>query len=293
MQMLVTIALALAGVSLVSLMWLGANASRRSTAWGMFVLLLSPPGALIYGIRHWKLARFPFMAFTTSLLSTVAMAGYLLHTSGTWEVMHTSMYMHRAVQSKDLSDRDALSFPQVSLNEITRVTPLERQQRKLQMMEKFIEKYEPSFTEEDREEINLAISRLMYGTTVTAQQKQQFVELQRRVANVPMPEKADHKEAVEETPASSMDMFTRDSRREPHRSSYRLEFLPISAAEAGNYVGKMFMVKRRDGIEKQYKLVGSAPGALRFERRIPGGRYSFEYKYRDIEQLRILAQVVY
>jgi hypothetical protein len=55
----------------------------------------------------------------------------------------------------------------------------------------------------------------------------------------------------------------------------------------------MFKVTRRDGIEKQYRLIGTSPGALRFERRIPGGKYSFEYKHQDIEQLRILAQVAY
>jgi hypothetical protein len=128
---------------------------------------------------------------------------------------------------------------------------------------------------------------------VTGEQKQQLVGLQQRVASVPRPEKPQQKEAVEETPASTMEMFTRESRRQSQQPNYRLEFLPISAVEAGDYVGKMFMVKRKDGIEKQYKLVGSSPGALRFERRIPGGKYSFEYKHRDIEQLRILAQVLY
>ena len=44
---------------------------------------------------------------------------------------------------------------------------------------------------------------------------------------------------------------------------------------------------RKDGDEKKYKLIGTSPGGLRFERRIPGGTYSFDYKHQDIEQLRI------
>jgi hypothetical protein len=52
-------------------------------------------------------------------------------------------------------------------------------------------------------------------------------------------------------------------------------------------------VTRKGGDEKKYKLIGTSPGGFRFERRIPGGTYSFEYKHKDIEQLRILAQVAY
>jgi len=47
------------------------------------------------------------------------------------------------------------------------------------------------------------------------------------------------------------------------------------------------------GVYLLFWLIGTSPGGLRFERRIPGGTYSFEYKHQDIEQLRILAQVAY
>jgi hypothetical protein len=292
MEPLIIILITLGAMTLVALFWLGVNASKKGTAWGMFVLLLSPLGAVIYGIRHWKHARYPFIAYSLSLVSAITVGGYLLYTSGTWQVVSTSVHMHQAVQSKQLSGRDALAFTPVSLSQFGRITPRERQQRRLQLMQNFVDKYEPSFTEDDREEINLVISRLMYGTAVTEQQKQQLVELQRRVASRQMRVKADTDEpAVEQT--SRQDMFRTPSRRETSKPYYRLEFLPISAREARDYVGKMFMVTRKDGIEKQYKLVGTSPGALRFERRIPGGKYSFEYKHQDIEQLRILAQVTY
>lgn len=292
METYILILIALGITSLVTLFWLGVNAARKSTLWGMFVLLLSPLSAFIYGIRHWPHARFPFLAYSISLVSVISLGGYLLHASGTWEVMYTSMHMHQAVKSKELTGRDALAFTPVSLTEFTQVTPRERQQRRLRLMHDFVDRYESSFTQADREEINLTISRLMYGATVTEPQKQELIALQRRIANREMPAKETVTETVAES-TSGQGIFRKQSRREIPKQNYRLEFLPITPREARDYVGKMFMVTRKDGIEKQYKLVGTSPGALRFERRIPGGKYSFEYKHQDIEQLRILAQVTY
>ena len=292
METYTLILIALGVTSLATLFWLAVNAGRKHTLWGLLVLLLSPLGAFIYGILHWQRARFPFVAYSISLVSVISLGAYLLHTSGTWEVIYTSMHMHQAIKSREHTGRDALACTPVSLTELKQVTPRERQQRRLQLMHDFVDRHESSFTREDRQEINLTISRLMYGTAVTEAQKQQLIELQRRVANKQMPaEKAEEQAVAENAPAE--DIMKKPSRRTTPGQNYRLEFLPITASEAGNYVGKMFKVTRRDGIEKQYKLIGTSPGALRFERRIPGGKYSFEYKHQDIEQLRILAQVAY
>jgi hypothetical protein len=292
MEPLLLILLASGVMSLVTLFWLGVNAARKSTLWGMLVLLLSPLSAVIYGIRHWQDSRVPFLAYSISLVFAIALGTYLLHASGTWQVMQTSMYMHQAVLSKDLSGRDALSFTSVRLRDFTQVTPHNRQQRRLQLMHDFVDRYESSFTEADREEINLTISRLMYGTTVTGEQKQQLLELQQRVASKQVLANSESNDAVaEETP--KQDIFEKKSGRQTAKPNHRLEFLPITAREARDYVGKMFMVTRKNGIERQYKLIGTSPGALRFERRIPGGTYSFDYRHQDIEQLRILAQVTY
>ena len=156
-------------MSLVTLFWLGVNAARKNTLWGMLVLLLSPVSAVIYGIKYWQDSRLPFLAYSLSLVSAITLGAYLLHASGTWQVMQTSMHMHQAILSKDLSGRDALSFTPVRLTDFAQVTPHERQQRRLQLMHDFVDRYEPSFTEADREEINQTISRLMYGTTVTGE----------------------------------------------------------------------------------------------------------------------------
>jgi hypothetical protein len=292
MQPLLIILIALGVISLVTLLWLGVNAARKHMAWGMLVVLFSPMSALVYGIRHWRDARVPFIAYSLSLVSTVTLATYLLHTSGTWQVMLTSLHMHQAVLSKDLSGRDALVFMPVSLTTFTRVSPYQREQRRLQLMQDFIEQYEPAFTDADREEINLTISRLMHGSAVTAEQKQQLLALQERVASKPEPATTDTQPAAE-MPSVRDDILVGESSRRPAEPHYRLEFLPITTREARDYVGKMFMVTRKDGEEKKYKLIGTSPGGLRFERRIPGGTYSFEYKHQDIEQLRILAQVAY
>lgn len=292
MEPLLLLLIASGVMSLVTLFWLGVNAARKNTLWGMLVLLLSPVSAVIYGIKYWQDSRLPFLAYSLSLVSAITLGAYLLHASGTWQVMQTSVHMHQAVLSKDLSGRDALSFTPVRLTDFAQVTPHERQQRRLQLMHDFVDRYEPSFTEADREEINQTISRLMYGTTVTGEQKQQLVDLQQRIASEQIPANTESIETVaEETP--KREIFGKKPGRETVKPNHRLEFLPITARDARDYVGKMFMVTRKDGIEKQYKLVGTSPGALRFERRIPGGTYSFEYRHQDIEQLRILAQVTY
>lgn len=294
MEPLLILLIALGAVSLVTLFWLGLTASRKSTVWGIAVLLLSPASAVIYGISHWKDARNPFMAYSITLISAIALGAYLVYASGSWQVMHTSLHMHRAVLSKTYPDQEALAFARSSLSQFTPVTPRERQQRRLQLMHDFVDWYESSFTGDDREAVNRAISRLMYGAAMTGEQELQLAELQKRVASEPMPVvvDADIEETAEEY-TSSKDIFREESRRETSKPSHRLEYLPITAREARDYVGKMFMVTRRDGEEKQYKLIGTSPGALRFERRIPGGKYAFEYKYRDIERLRILAQVAH
>ena len=292
MEPLLILLIALGALSLLTLLWLGLNAAGKSMAWGIAVLLLSPVSAVIYGIRHWRDARYPLMAYSVSLACAIALGSYLLQASGTWQLVQTSMQMHQAFHSKTFSDRDALAFVRVNLPPFAPVTPREQQQRRLQLMQDFVGWYESSFTGDDREQINQAISRLMYGAAMAGDQEMQLAELQKRIASKPVPVVADVAEtAVEYT--SSKDIFMEESRREASKPNHRLEYLPITAREARGYVGKMFMVTRRGVEEKQYKLVGTSPGALRFERQIPGGKYSFEYKYRDIKQLRILAQVAH
>lgn len=294
MDPLLIILIALGVLTLVTLFWLGLTASRKNAVWGIAVLLLSPVSAVIYGISHWRDARKPFLAYSVSLLSAIALGVYLVHASGIWQVMHTSLQMHRAILSETFSDQDALAFARSSLSQFTPLTPGERQQRRLQFMHDFVDWHESSFTGDDREEINRTVSRLMYGAALTGKQEMQLAGLQKRIASEPVPviAEADIDEPAEEY-TSGTDIFREESKLDTAKTNHRLEFLPITAREARKHVGKMFMVTRRDGEEKQYKLVGTSPGALRFERRIPGGKYSFEYKYRDIERLRILAQVAY
>ena len=292
MNVLIQVLLGFALATLVMLLWLTVCAFRKHALWGLTVLLFSPVSAIAFGIRHWREARIPFIAFSASLLSVVSLSVYLLHTSGTWEMAQTSMHIHRAILSKHLTDQDALRFVPANLVRFNELSAEQRSQGKLDLMTSFIDSYEPALTDADRDEISLVISRLMYGSTMTHTQKQELRQLRDRV-ELTLPVTPAEKAPIEEQNASTVERFTRPSKHKPPRQNYRLEYLPIKPGEARDFVGKMFKVTRTDGIEKQYKLVGGSPGALRFERRIPGGRYSFEYKYQDIEKLRILAQVIY
>jgi len=72
--------------------------------------------------------------------------------------------------------------------------------------------------------------------------------------------------------------------------SYRASYVPIDPSMAGDYVGLTVKVKRLNRPEQDCVLRRVSPTTLAFEQHTRGGTFSFEYRQRDIEKLRVLVK---
>jgi hypothetical protein len=79
---------------------------------------------------------------------------------------------------------------------------------------------------------------------------------------------------------------------EPNKR-YRAAYVPITPAKAGNYVGMTVKVKRLNRPEQDCVLRRVTPTTLAFEQHGRGGTFSFEYRYGDIEKLKVLVKQPY
>ncbi len=83
-------------------------------------------------------------------------------------------------------------------------------------------------------------------------------------------------------------------RRAPKETArYRLVYRPLNLADAHRYLGSSVKVTRRNVEEKEYRLTGAPAGSLQFAQKNGKGSFSFAFKTRDIEKIRILAKEPY
>jgi len=76
----------------------------------------------------------------------------------------------------------------------------------------------------------------------------------------------------------------------PKQEHYRLTYIPIKVADAKNYVGSTVKVTRRNVPEKEYRLTGATANSLEFSQRTKHGSFSFKFRNRDIEKIRVLTK---
>jgi len=74
---------------------------------------------------------------------------------------------------------------------------------------------------------------------------------------------------------------------------YRLAYVPIRMNKIGDYVGSVVKVTRKNVPEKEYRLTGASAGKLQLVQRTSGGSFSFKYRKRDIEKIRVLVSLPY
>ncbi len=74
---------------------------------------------------------------------------------------------------------------------------------------------------------------------------------------------------------------------------YRLTYVPIRMEKIGDYVGSVVKVTRKNVPEKEYRLTGASAGKLQLVQRTSGGSFSFKYRKRDIEKIRVLVSIPY
>jgi molybdopterin converting factor small subunit len=102
-------------------------------------------------------------------------------------------------------------------------------------------------------------------------------------------------EAMEEQQAEDEEYTLEDLyRRVPvKKERYRVNFRKIQVADAHKYVGSTIKLTRRNVGEKEYRLTGAKGGALQVMQKNGSGSFSFAFRKRDIEQIRVLIKEPY
>jgi hypothetical protein len=78
------------------------------------------------------------------------------------------------------------------------------------------------------------------------------------------------------------------------KKRYRATYVTIPPSEAGDYIGMTVKVKRMNRPEQDCVLRSETPTGLGFEQHVSGGgTFSFKYRKRDIEKLRVLVKQTY
>ena len=131
----------------------------------------------------------------------------------------------------------------------------------------FIENSEPG--PEDQQNLELVREQL--------DQQQSALSPETAVA-APAPEKKEY------------DLRSLTRKVEPKQERYRLAYMTIDVADAKYYVGSTVKVTRRNVLEKEYRLTGVTANSLEFAQRNGHGSFSFKFRKRDIEKIRVLTK---
>lgn len=97
---------------------------------------------------------------------------------------------------------------------------------------------------------------------------------------------ADSVEPVEEEPYHDM----RKKVKSYDNSGYRVVYIPVDVKDAHKFIGATVKVTRRNVVEKEYRLTGVTGNRLQFAQRNRSGNFSFSFRTRDIEKLRVLVK---
>jgi len=245
-------------LALLALLWLSIRAFRKHTGWGYLVLLLSPIGAAIFGVRHWADEKKPLLAYITAFTLTLSLALFLFSSWGGWELVQAYYRVQQGIQTRNLSREDATAFIHTSLD--------------------FSEK-----------------------SGLSMQDRQQFIAVRRHLEALDQAEQAAAAEEAalaakaeaEAAAGETLTLATISKKVQAKKERYRLAYKPIQIADARNYVGYTVKVVRKGVQEKEYRLTGATANRLQFAQRNSYGTYSFSYRTRDIEKIRVLIKQPY
>ena len=90
------------------------RAFHKNTAWGLSVMLLSPPGAIAFGLKFWRQEKIVILAYLITFLTAVSLSLYLFTSWGGWELVRTSQQVKQAILDHRLSDKDVHTLLSVS-----------------------------------------------------------------------------------------------------------------------------------------------------------------------------------
>ena len=110
MNTLSLIALLTGFSAFLTYLWLVSRAFHTHTGWGMAVLLLSPFSAVVFGVKHWRADKAPFLAYSTTTIAATALWLYLFSSWGGWELLHASQQVKEGITTHTLTERDTQSL---------------------------------------------------------------------------------------------------------------------------------------------------------------------------------------
>jgi hypothetical protein len=280
-------------LAVAAFIWLIMRAFSKHFLWGIAVLVLSPISAVIFGIRHWRDEKQPFILYLGTFITSVGL-GLLVFTAwGGWDLVQTAYRVHLGLENQSLSDKDAYAFMQANLQFIEKANPDNEADLKLEFIRKYLEQNKSGITKLEKQKLETEVRELMEAENLSIAQQDELRELSDQLAALQPP---DDPAPEIDTPVAKQPVTADRETATPATATpqrYRVEYLEIDAADAGKYIGKTFKVTRRNSEEQKCRLIGTSPGRLHFEQHGRGGTFSFKYRYRDIEQLKLLAKVAY
>ena len=248
-ETLTYLVLFVAGLTVLSLLWLTARAFRMNAGWGFGVLLFSPLAAAVFGLTHWNREKFPFLFYIGTYTATVALLIALFGAWGGWELLKASRDAAQALQTQTLTHAEVDAFQKASMSFANKSGINYKDEKLTRRIQRQLDRQAES------EEI---IARARAREEEEAQQEYTYEDLYRRA-----PEKKDR---------------------------YKLVYKKIKLADARNYIGSTVKVTRRNVQEKEYRLTGATANSLQLAQKAGSGSFSFSFRKRDIENIRVLTR---
>jgi hypothetical protein len=102
--------------SLLALIWLTVRAFSKKPAWGLTVMLLSPVGATLFGVKYWNEEKKAFLTYITTFVATAALALTLFTAWGGWDLIRATYLVNSGINSRMLTAHDAEYFVKANLS---------------------------------------------------------------------------------------------------------------------------------------------------------------------------------
>jgi hypothetical protein len=96
-----------------------------------------------------------------------------------------------------------------------------------------------------------------------------------------------------EIPAEAADSEDEAVMKEEKPVRYRLAYIPIKFADTKYYIGATAKITRKNVPEKEYRITGASPRHIELAQRRNGGQFSFNFRYSDIDKIRVLVNEPY
>lgn len=252
MHTLLLISQILGLVSLVAFIWLVVLAFKRRVWWGVGVLLLSPITATIFALKYWDEVKKPFLAYIVTLFASMGAAIYVFTAWGGWEMVKTAYHVQQGIENKTLTEEEAKKFMKSGLDFMEKASKSNEDRQEVAEMRKVLEKAESGSTEKEKRDERSSLENTL-------------ARIQERAAK---PETQGQTDTGSEGPRSK----------------------EISFDQAKDYIGASVILTGKSGLEQEGILIAVSGNMLRLEKRMSGGKISFEMSKRHIESLRVLPE---